>query len=85
MEQNEKEYQQLFDISYQSRLLTGISHILEWDQETYMPQGASEIRSEQLKTLAGLIHSGKTSRQFSSALSKLIDIPSGKVKAKKTL
>src|SRR5262249_23057792 len=40
------------------------------------------IRAEQLKILAGLIHKEKTSKKFATALGKLIDIPSGKIKSK---
>lgn len=82
MEQSQKDYQRLHKISKHTRTLQGIAHLLDWDQETYMPSAASEIRAEQLKTLAGIIHKEKTGRKFSNALSKLIDIKSGKIIAK---
>lgn len=83
MNTNEKDYQKLCALSKHARILQGISSILDWDQETYMPSGSIGIRSEQLETMAGLVHQEKTSRKFANALSKLIDIDSGKLKSKK--
>lgn len=82
MEQAQQDYATLHQLSRHARTLTGIAHLLEWDQETYMPTGAADSRGEQLKTLAGLIHAEKTGKKFSNILSKLIDIPSGKVRVK---
>lgn len=82
MKTAEKDYQKLFELSKHIRLLQGISSILDWDQETYMPSGSAGIRSEQLEVMAGIIHREKTSRKFTTALSKLVDIPSGKIHAK---
>ncbi len=66
-------------LSTESTLLTSISHLLEWDQETYMPEGAVEFRSSQMELLAGLIHKKKTSPSFRKELSKFIDIDTGEV------
>ncbi len=74
-----KDYDTLFKLSKHARLLSGISSLLEWDQETYMPPAAAAIRADQHQTLAGLIHKEKTSRKFAAALSKLIDLKSGKI------
>lgn len=82
MKASEQDYQKLYELSKHARVLQGIMSILDWDQETYMPAGSAPIRAEQLKTMAGLIHREKTSRKFSNALSKLIDISTGKMKAK---
>ena len=41
--------------------LKSAASILEWDQETYMPDGASEVRATQVATLRKLAH-----QQFSS-------------------
>lgn len=79
----QKDYQFLHDLSKHIRILQGISSLLDWDQETYMPPGASSIRSEQLKTLAGIIHKEKTSKKYTKALSKLIDIKTGQLHEKK--
>ncbi len=75
-------YQQLQTIGTKIKTLTGISHLLDWDQETYMPAGAVENRSMQMKTLAGVIHEAKTGRKFAHALSNLIDIEKKTILAK---
>lgn len=82
MKTAEKDFQKIFDVSKHIRILQGISSLLDWDQETFMPSGSSAIRAEQLKTMAGIIHREKTSRKYSTALSKLIDLKTGKVKYK---
>lgn len=82
MTTTEKDYQKICELSKHARILQGISSILDWDQETYMPSGSAGIRSEQLETMAGIIHREKTSRKFATALSKLIDLPTGKIKTK---
>lgn len=82
MKTAEKDYQKLFEISKHTRILHGIVSLLDWDQETYMPSGSAGIRAEQLETMAGIIHREKTSRKFANALSKLVDIRTGKIKTK---
>lgn len=77
-----KDYDHLHKISRHARILSGISSVLDWDQETYMPQGGADIRAAQLETLAGVIHSEKTGKKFANALQKLIDIPTGRMVAK---
>lgn len=79
MEKSLKEYRHLHAISRHSQLLKGISHLLEWDQETYMPPAGGEIRGQQLKMLAGMIHREKTGAQFTHALEKLVDLKTGKI------
>jgi len=48
--------------------LSSISHLLGWDQETYMPKGGTAGRAEQASLMAGLIHE----RETSAALGDLI-------------
>jgi carboxypeptidase Taq len=75
----QKYYEELHSISRKAQILAGVSSLISWDQETYMPEGAAGIRAEQLEALSGIIHEAKTSKQFSTALSKLIDINTGKI------
>jgi carboxypeptidase Taq len=82
MDNSQKDYKKLHEISRYARTLAGIGSLLDWDHETYMPPGAADIRAEQLKILAGLIHKERTSKKFASALDKLIDIKSGKITVK---
>lgn len=78
----QKDYQKLHDLSKHARVLQGIISLLDWDQETCMPPGGAGIRSDQLQTMAGIVHRERTSRKFTTALSKLIDIPTGQLLAK---
>lgn len=81
MKTSQKDYQKLSELSKHIRILQGIVALLDWDQETYMPPGSAAHRAEQLKTMAGIIHRAKTNRKFASALAKLIDIQTGKLKS----
>lgn len=78
----QSKYDKVKDLSHHFHVLSGISSLLDWDQETHMPPGAAEIRSEQLKTLAGMIHNEKTGAPFRKALGELVDIENGKILAK---
>jgi carboxypeptidase Taq len=73
-------YTQLHDIAKTGSLLSSVQMLLDWDQETYMPHEAIELRAQQQEYLASLIHKEKTGAKFSKALSKLIDLESGKIK-----
>ena len=48
--------------------LTRASQILEWDQETMLPEGGAPARSEHLATLAKVSHEKIVSRDFRKAL-----------------
>jgi len=82
MDQDQKNYQHLLQVSRETQNLKGITSVLEWDRETYMPKGASLVRAEQLGLMASLVHRSQIGKPFLSALSKLIDIESGKLIAK---
>lgn len=81
MDQQHKDYERLHHLSREARVLQGISSLLDWDQETYMPPDAAGIRADQLKALAGIIHKKRTGPPFAKALNALIDIKSGKITA----
>ncbi len=75
-----KSYEELHHISKEAKTLEGVIRLLEWDQETYMPKGAQEIRAEQISLLSGLCHEMMTSKRYVHALEKLINIESGEIK-----
>lgn len=77
----QKDFEHLTNLSREIKVLKGISHLLDWDQETYMPEGASAIRAEQFEVLSGIIHAKSTSSEFKNALEKLIDIETGTLKS----
>ncbi len=76
-------YEKLTKLSKEIKILNGISSVLNWDQETYMPREGGEIRGEQLSLLASLSHKKLTSKLFQNTLGELIDLKSGRVLAKK--
>ncbi len=79
MNVSKQDYKNLHQLSLNGQLLSSVSQLLEWDQETYMPTDAESIRSEQLKLLAGLSHQERISSKFTEALEKLIDLKSGNI------
>jgi len=72
-------YQQLTDYTTKLRLLESISALLEWDQETYMPQGGSHIRAKQLELIASMCHAQKTDPHYAQLLSVFIDLETGEL------
>lgn len=77
----QRSYDKLSELSRHTQLFASVLQLLEWDQETFMPPGASAIRSEQNKLLAGVIHQNRTSKAFQEALNGLIDLESGQITA----
>ncbi len=62
------------------RLLHQVEALLGWDQQTYMPAGAIDIRAKQLAYIAGLAHKEATSSSYRDALEAMIDIETEKIK-----
>jgi carboxypeptidase Taq len=61
-------YAQLIQRVREETLLTTCEALLEWDEETYMPPGGVENRSEQLALLAGLLHERGTDPRLGELL-----------------
>lgn len=72
-------YDKLHALSKNISLMNSIHSLLDWDQETYMPKEAIELRSQQTEIMASLVHKQRTSKTLTKALSGLIDIKSGAV------
>ncbi|HET6440248.1 MAG TPA: carboxypeptidase M32 [Anaeromyxobacter sp.] len=53
------------------RALAGISNLLSWDQDTYMPARGAEARGEQMAALEGMVHERLTAPALQEALSTL--------------
>lgn len=62
-------YRQLCELKRESATLGAVSSLLSWDQETYMPNAASDNRAEQSAVLAGLVHERETSKKVGDLLS----------------
>jgi carboxypeptidase Taq len=67
----EAKYSQLKSILAEVADLLDASALLGWDQQTYMPPGSAEGRSQQLSTLATLAHLKFTSEEVGSLLEEL--------------
>lgn len=59
--------------------MNSIHSLLDWDQETYMPKEAIELRSQQTEIMASLVHKQRTGKAMTKALSALIDIETGEI------
>lgn len=73
-------YDKLLTLSKAITLMSSVEGLLDWDQETYMPKDAIEVRSQQIELLASLVHRQRTSKAFAKALSTLIDNETGEIK-----
>ncbi len=81
MTNDDHNFEAIKNLSKRAYTLDGISALLGWDQETYMPKQAASLRASQREIMAELSHSIKTSPQFEKALSHCIDISSGEISA----
>lgn len=75
-------FEKLSELSTKITTLQSINSLLCWDQETYMPEGAIQSRSDQLELISGILHKQKTSPSYKKALSDLVDLSTGAVKQK---
>ena len=66
-----KAYGELLARVREEGLLTTVEALLEWDEETYMPPGGVENRSEQLALLAGLMHEQGTDPRIGDLLAEV--------------
>ena len=58
----------IFERAKQIALVNSAGSVLSWDQETYLPSGSAEYRSEQLSYLAAHAHELSTSPDYLKAL-----------------
>ena len=74
-------YNQLKARGKELRILSGVSMLLEWDQETKMPKEGIDFRSQQVEMITSLLHKEKTSTEQKKAISALIDLETGALKS----
>ncbi len=67
----EAAYDELIRRMREETLLTSCEALLEWDEETYLPPGGVENRSDQLALLAGLLHERGTDPKIGELLAEL--------------
>lgn len=68
-------YAELLHATRQTALLESCAAVLGWDEQTYMPKGGAEHRSNQLSALAGLAHDRATSPIIGELLARLEGSP----------
>jgi carboxypeptidase Taq len=71
----ERAYEELMQRVREEAALASIEALLEWDEETRMPAGAVEGRSEQLALVAGLLHERGTDPRLGELLDELEGSP----------
>ena len=59
--------------------LRKVAAVLAWDQETYMPSGSAQARSEQISLVLSLAHARFTSDTFRQSLATLVDLDGGAI------
>ena len=64
-------YEELIRRVREEAALASIEALLDWDEETHMPAGAVEGRSEQLALVAGLLHERGTDPRIGELLDEL--------------
>ncbi|MBC8113545.1 MAG: carboxypeptidase M32, partial [Candidatus Saccharimonas sp.] len=64
-------YSELTRLLRETALLGSCSSVLGWDEQTYMPEGGTQFRSEQLGLIAGMTHERATSPRIGELLSEL--------------
>lgn len=65
-----KHYAQLCEFLHTKGTLHSIMALVSWDQETYMPSGASHARAHQSAILARLIHDQSTSKELGELIAQ---------------
>lgn len=69
--------QEIKGILLEIKKLESIGSVLNWDQETYMPEGSGDIRAEHIAYLSSLAHSKHASEKFNSLLEEIVDMETG--------
>lgn len=64
-------YSELTRLLREAAVLGSCSSVLSWDEQTYMPSGGAQFRSEQLGLLAGMTHDRATSPRIGELLGEL--------------
>ena len=64
-------YSKLVEHLQRTELLRSTASVLGWDEQTYMPPGGAEHRSQQLGLLAGLAHEWSTRPEIEEWISEL--------------
>ncbi|NIO87689.1 MAG: carboxypeptidase M32 [Candidatus Aminicenantes bacterium] len=67
----------LKELLLEIKKINSIVSVLQWDQDTYMPEGSGDIRAEHISYLSTMAHNIQTSDKFKSELQKVVDMKTG--------
>ena len=67
-------YQDLMDFQRQTEALAQVAGRLGWDQETMMPRGAAEQRSEEMAAMEGVLHARRTDPRIADWLAAAVPV-----------
>ncbi len=62
---------ELLEIMHEIADLSALGALAEWDQNTEMPEGAVDVRGDQMATLQGVLHERWTSQRLNTLLKEL--------------
>lgn len=68
MTKNDSAWQELLTRWQEQADLSNVGSILNWDQSTYMPQGAAAGRARQMALLSGIQHARRTDAEYGKML-----------------
>lgn len=71
MSRTDELYSELTRLLRETAVLGSCSSVLGWDEQTFMPRGGAQFRSEQLGMIAGMTHERATSPRIGELLSEL--------------
>ncbi len=74
-------YNRFLEITKEIGRLDSTAALLDWDSETYMPEGGLAVRAEQLALLARLAHERRSSNELGDLLDRLHDSAEGEAAA----
>ncbi len=72
-------FDELSEYSKEITIWHTLSNILEWDQDTYMPEGAIDFRSLQSSLVTSHTHKLRVGAKFKKLLSALINLENGTI------
>ncbi len=61
-------YQELVQLHRKVAMISSVSALLNWDQETYMPPAGAEFRAEQQSAIARMVHERRTDARIGELL-----------------
>lgn len=68
---NKTAYNKLCDRAREINRIKGVMGLLEWDEQTFMPEGSMDARGNQKAALAGCIHEKETAKELGDIIKQV--------------